>query len=134
MLLQILVKGFYSLWENIFPRTIVWTRYSTQTLWKSSTCVHQRMKKMTQQHNASLLNTEVEQTTHNCNCQSRQNCLLNGECLKFCLIYKAEVTADGKTSLNFGASEGEFNTQYNNHTKSFQHKKYENKTEFSWLI
>ena len=56
---------------------------------------------------------------------------MNGNCRIKSVIYKAVVTAENNTSVYYGASEGEFKTRFNNHTKSFRHRKYENETELS---
>ena len=47
------------------------------------------------------------------------------------IVYRAEVTSDNNTKIYYGATEGEFKTRYNNHTKSFRHKKYCSETELS---
>ena len=46
-----------------------------------------------------------------------------GKYLAKCIVYKAEVTTTGKRKLCYGTSDGEFKTRFNNHTKSFRHKR-----------
>ena len=87
-----------------------------------------------QHNNSQLLNRKDEQQHRSCKCRSKPNYPLNGECLTPCIVYKAEVNTDSETLVYFGASEGEFKTRYNNHIKSFKHKKYQNETELSKLI
>ena len=86
------------------------------------------------QHNAKLLNNSTETNDRTCNCRKKESCPLDGECLKSCVVYKAEVKVQGDTHVYYGASEGEFKTRYNNHTKSFRLKKYESETELSKFI
>ena len=46
-------------------------------------------------------------------------------------MYKADVETEACTKTYYGASEGEFKTRYNNHTKSFRNLKYRNESELS---
>lgn len=64
----------------------------------------------------------------------KSNCPMNGKCLSTSIVYKAEVTTNTGRLVYYGTSEGEFKTRYNNHTKSFRLRKYENDTELSKLL
>ena len=86
------------------------------------------------QHNNKIVNKEENIEKRKCNCKIKDHCPLRGECLSSCIIYKAEVVTEGDKFTYYGTSEGEFKTRYNNHTKSFRNKKYENDTELSKLI
>ena len=66
-----------------------------------------------------------------CNCMSKPNCPLNGECLTQCLVYKATSSTTNNGFAYYGTSEGEFKSRYSNHTKSFRHHEYMNETELS---
>ena len=84
------------------------------------------------QHNAKVLNaTKTLNEARLCNCRNKQSCPLDGKCLSLSIVDRAEVTSDNNTKIHYGASEGEFKTRYNNHTKSFRHKKYCSETELS---
>ena len=55
------------------------------------------------------------------------------------IVYKAEVeTSDGinelSTKVNFGISETEFTTKYNNHTMSFRNRTHESDSKLSKFI
>ena len=55
------------------------------------------------------------------------------------IVYKAEVvTKDGinelSTKFNFGISETEFTTKYNNHTMSFRNQTHESDAKHSKFI
>ena len=52
----------------------------------------------------------------------------------FRFVYKTEVGANNGKRLYYGASEGEFKTRYNNHTKSFRSRRYCNESELSKYI
>ena len=72
-----------------------------------------------------------------CNCRNNSNCPLNGDCEEKCLVYKATVRTENDSHIYYGQCEGEFKARYNNHTKSFRNRKYENETELSkhvWML
>ena len=69
-----------------------------------------------------------------CNCRVKSECSMDGKCLTKCIVYKAEVEANNGKCVYYGASEGEFKTRYNNHTKSFRSRRYCNESELSKYI
>ena len=104
---------------------------NTNTI-KLSYCCTTNMTGIIRQHNAKVLNaTKTPNEARLCNCRNKQSCPLDGKCLSSSIVYRAEVTSDNNTKIYYGASEGEFKTRYNNHTKSFRHKKYCSETELS---
>ena len=110
--------------------------FNTNTIKISYSCTT-NMKGIINQHNQKLLNKDVDQPLRTCNCRSKPDCPLAGQCLTSCIVYKAVVRTNNELSTYFGASEGEFKTRYNNHVKSFRHQKYRNETELSkkvWSI
>ena len=64
----------------------------------------------------------------------KENCPLNGQCLKSCIVYKATVNKPSGDVSYLGISETPFKERYNNHTKDFKHKRYMKNTELSKLI
>ena len=105
---------------------------NTDTI-KLSYCCTTNMTSIIRQQNAKVLN--ATKTPNNearlCDCRNKQSCPLDGKCLSSSIVYRAEVTSDNNTKIYYGASEGEFKTRYNNHTKSFRHKMYYSETELS---
>ena len=90
------------------------------------------MASIIKQHNTKILSISSTTTQDRLsNCRNRKDCPLNGNCLKKCFIYKAEVITDQSFKIYFGTSEGEFKSRYNNNTKSFHNKHYANDTELS---
>ena len=79
-----------------------------------------------------------------CNSRNKSNCLLDNKCKKLLkltdkIVYKAEVeTNDGinelSTKVNFGISETEFKSIYNNHTMPFRNWTHENDSKLSKFI
>ena len=91
---------------------------------------------MAKQHNSKVL-IDGKKPNRLCNCRYKESCSLAGKCLAKCLLYKAGVTVTEKRKLYHGTSDREFQTRFNNHTRSFRHKKYSTDTELSkymWKI
>ena len=78
-------------------------------------------------HNNKILNQETPQSTtdsdqEKCSCRQKEECPLNGKCLTTAIVYQATVRYDGKTAKYIGLiEEGDFQTRYRNHVKSFKH-------------
>ena len=88
-------------------------------------------------HNNQLLYPPEDQDNNTCNCKNKVNCPMNGNCLKSCIVYKAEVESVSGQKYYIGTSEDKFKTRYNNHTKSFRNRVYEMDTELSkhiWML
>ena len=69
-----------------------------------------------------------------CNCRQPTKCPLDGNCLSSCIIYKATVSLEKEQVAYIGLTSTTFKERYNNHNKSFNHEKYENKTELSKYV
>lgn len=127
-------KKFLQLIRKHFPKTHQLHKiFNTNTIKISYSCTP-NIHKIITQHNSKLLSTNEDQENRKCNCRTKPNCPLKGECLTKCIVYKASVKTNENTSIYYGTSEGEFKTRFNNHTKSFKHSKYQNDTELSKLI
>ena len=85
-------------------------------------------------HNNKVTNSEQKKQQRPCNCRQKDQCPMSGDCLATSIVYKAEVTHSNKTDVYYGQCEGEFKLRYNNHTKSFRHRKHSDETELSKLI
>ena len=85
-------------------------------------------------HNKKLLNSGTGNIKP-CNCGNKDECSLNGQCLAQDIVYKCIAS----TSINpnktyLGTTEGDFKKRYNNHIKSFRHKRYSKETTLSKYI
>ena len=107
--------------------------FNQNTLKISYSCMT-NVQNLIKGHNSKLLNTENKEEQRKCNCRTKDQCPVNGDCLATCLIYKAEVSHSNTIQTYYGQCEGEFKLRYNNHTKSFRNVKYRNETELSKLI
>ena len=93
------------------------------------------LKKIIASHNAQIqTKTKTEPVLEKkCNWRSKNNCSLQGQCLENCVVYQATVTETEtkKTDNYIGLTADPFKTRYNNHTKSFNNRRYETDTELS---
>ena len=115
MLKLTLVESSYKSSTNASQRTIHSTRFSTDTLKLSYSCMP-NMKSIISSHNKHVLsktNTPIQQPD-TCNCRKKPECPLEGNCLQTNVIYQATVT-----------------TETRNHQTSFRHSKRRNGTELS---
>ena len=78
-----------------------------------------------------VLNKTNDNINRRCNCRSKPNCPLNGECLTQYLVQKATSATSSYSFVYYGTSGGEFKSRYSNHTKSFRHRECMNETELS---
>ena len=69
----------------------------------------------------------------NCNCRIREQCPLDGKCLKSAVIYQAAVTANDNMHQEtyIGLTETSFKTRYNNHKVTFRNEAKKSSTELS---
>ena len=104
---------------KIYNRNTVKTSYSYMTNIASIILAHTR----------NILNPIVQ--SFRCNCRVKSSSPLNGECLTWKIIYRADVSNDKNSNKKFyfGLADTPFKERYRNHTKDFKHEKYENCTE-----
>lgn len=127
-------KLFLKLVRKHFPMQHHFRKiFNTNTI-KISYCCTANMGSIIKQHNDRVLNRVTGNETRPCNCRDKPNCPMDGQCLSKCIVYKAVVEANNTNSTYYGVCEGEFKSRYNNHTKSFRLRKYENDTELSKCI
>ena len=97
------------------------------------------MKNIINQHNSNLLKSTNNNTNTNqqqCNCRNKENCPLDNECLKECIVYQlqATVTTDNEEKIYIGQTEKDFKTRFRNHKKSFTNPRYQKETTLSNYI
>ena len=127
-------KVFLKIVKNRFGKNNKYhTIFNRNTLKLSYSCTT-NVANLIKGHNNKILNSEKHQQQKPCNCRQKDQCPLKGECLATCVVYKAEVTHGCETEVYYGQCETEFKLRFNNHTKSFRHRKHSNETELSKLI
>ena len=87
-------------------------------------------------HNAKIINGKniIDPNRKTCNCRQPTKCPLDGNCLSSCIIYKATVSLEKEQVAYIGLTSTTFKERYNNHSKSFNHEKYQNETELSKYV
>ena len=124
-------KLFIKLARKHFPRNSKYHKIFGLNTLKLSYCCTTNVGNIIKQHNSKVLSKTNDSNNRKCNCRSKPNFPLNGECLTQCLVYKATRATSKNSFFYYGTSEGEFKTRYNNHTKSFRHRECMNETELS---
>ena len=89
------------------------------------------MSSFIKQHSSDISSSPTKTEERSRNCRNKDNCPLDGSCLKTCIVYMADVIKHNGTHIYYGASDGEFKFRYNNHMKSFRNRGYEHETELS---
>ena len=124
-------KSFLNLVKKHFPKKHKFSKiFNTNTIKLSYSCTT-NMENTIKQHNTKILNQTADQIEKLCNCRNKVQCPLEGKCLTKCTVYKATVSAEGNNNTYYGLCEGDFKSRFNNHVKSFKHRKYANETELS---
>ena len=92
-------------------------------------------------HNKLILNSSkyTDETAvstidnKSCNCQQKNTCPLNGNCLQSSVIYQATVKRNNNNTSEtyIGLTENDFKTRCRNHTASFRHAKHRNSTDLN---
>jgi predicted GIY-YIG superfamily endonuclease len=81
-----------------------------------------------------LSNQEDPTQKKACNCQKKNQCPLDGNCLQERTVYEATVTCEDPTykpRKYIGSAETTFKKRFANHKKSFNIEKYQNETELA---
>ena len=86
------------------------------------------LQSLIDQHNVKTL-TDGKKPSRLSNCRCMDSCLLTSKWLAKCIVYKAELTTTNKRKLYIAITNEEFKTRFNNHTRSFRHKRYSTDTE-----
>ena len=130
----------YSTWliikllRKLFPKNSKYHRIFNLNTLKLSYCFTTNVGNIIKQHNSKVLSKIYDNINRKCNCRSKPNWPLNGECLTQCLVYKATSTTSSNSFVYYGTSEGVFKSRYNNHTESWMHewqRECMNETELS---
>ena len=87
-------------------------------------------------HNKTILEEILPLIPGKCNCNNKNECPLNGECIASNVLYEEKINLNQR-NLYKGITATSFKTRYGNHKKSFNNIKYYNESEFSkevWKI
>ena len=84
--------------------------------------------------NRDILQNAPSKNVKQCNCQQKENCLMNGACLKENLVYYSTISCNDKNykpKLYKGSFKASFKKRYSNHEKSFNVPLYKHDTKLS---
>ena len=84
-------------------------------------------------HNRDILRNTPSRNAKQCNCQQKENCPMNGACLKS-LVYYATISCNDKNykpKLYKGSCKTSFKKRYSNHKNSFNVPLYKHDTKLS---
>ena len=85
-------------------------------------------------HNGEILRNTPLKNIKPCNCQQKENCPMNGACLKESLVYYATISCKDKNykpRLYKGSCKTNFKKHYSNRKKSFNVPLYKPDTKLS---
>ena len=87
-------------------------------------------------HNSKLLPKEPPLPVNKlCNCRTKNNCPLDGECLTDNLVYGATVKSPNNVEETYtGLTSDTFKIRYANHKKSFNHENYSTESTLSTYL
>ena len=114
-----------------FPKNSKYYKIFNLNTLKLSCCCTTNVGNIIKQRNSKVLNKTNHNINRKCNCRSKSNFPLNGDCHTQCLVCKATSATCSNSFVYYGTSEGEFKSWYSNHTKSFRNRECMNETELS---
>ena len=123
-------KQFLLLLEKHFPPTHRLHKIFNRNNCKVSYSCTQNLAQIIKAHNKKVL-APSPNTKNGCNCQRKDQCPLNGQCINFDVIYKCNVVTNSETKFYIGATAGEWKKRYRNHIKSFNNVRYREETSLS---
>ena len=127
-------KLFLQLIKNHFPKEHKFHKiFNRNTLKLSYSCMP-NIKTKIKAHNRVILQNSPSKNTKRCNCQQKENCPMNGDCLKESLVYYATISCNDKNyklKLYKGSCKTNFKKSYSNHKKSFNVSFYRHDTKLS---
>ena len=124
--MQLIKKHFPK--ENKFHKS-----FNRKTLKLSYSCIS-NIKTKINAHNRVILRNTPSKNAKLCNCQEKENCPMNGDCLKESSVYYATISCNHKTykpKLYKGSCKTSFKKSYSNHKKSFKVPFYKHYTKLS---
>ena len=84
--------------------------------------------------NAKLLKPPMSEEIKTCNCRNKENCPVNGKCLKKEVIYRAKVTEEnGNLHTYTGLTCNTFKERWDKHNFTFTHEDVEHTTLRSFI-
>ena len=143
-MLKVILRIFLYLLDKHFGRNHKYHKILNRNNVKISYNCIDNIKNIISGHSKEITNCYNEINGKTCNCSNKIKRPLHHKSLKLLkltdkFVYKAELeTNDGinklSTKVNFGISETDFTSKYNNHTMPFRNRTHENNPDLSKFI
>ena len=116
---------FFKLLQKHFPPTHPMYSIFNKNKIKISYSCFPNMGSIISSHNKHILNSN--NTEYGCNCNNRDECRLENECLTPRIVYRADEKTEYTTDEHkyyYGISDTPFKERYENHKTSFRHRSH----------
>ena len=127
-------KEFLSLIDKHFPVNHKFRKIFNRNNLKVSYSCMPNIKSIVNAHNRNITTEDTRNQRESCNCTTKADCPLNGNCLAVNSLYAGTLSSNipnyGEKEYA-GVSEPTFKTRYGNHKTSFNLRKYINSSELS---
>ena len=127
-------KVFLKLLKKHFPASHILNKIFNKNTVKISCNCMKNINSVISSHNKSILNPRT--TSFGCNCQEKESCPLNGECLASQVVYRATVTNAVNEDMKkyIGLADTTFKERHSNHKRYFKYQKYRNCAELTKYV
>ena len=123
-------KEFLKILDSSFPRDNPLRKIFTRNTVKVTFKCMPNIAQVVSRHNQTI-NREEEHPTRLCNCQRGTSCPVEGQCLRGPVIYRAAITANGKTEYYTGLAGNNFKERVNKHNSDFRNSNKRHSTTLS---
>ena len=114
-------REFINILMKSFPRGTPWYKYfNRHTVKLSYSCTKNVASRISSQ-NAKVLNRRKGGNKGGCNCNDKNKCPLENNCLASSVVYQALIESEVGTFNYFGMTEGTFKKRYNSHMFDIRH-------------
>ena len=120
--------------DKHFPKGSEMGKHFNRNTIKVSYCTMPNMQSIISSHNRKMISPPDRPVTRSCNCRSRDNCVMAGQCLTTNIVYKSRVTTADDFKEYIGLTSNTFKERYNNHKSSFKNTNKAHSTSLSSYI
>ena len=127
-------KYFLNLIKKHFPRHHKLHKIFNKNTVKISYSCMPNIKSIINAHNKKMITPVIEEQCKTCNCNKKELCPMNNNCLASNIVYQATITSNLENyndKIYIGLCETTFKKRYANHKKSFNTAKHKNSTALS---
>ena len=126
-----IARKFISMVDRHFPPGSELSKYFNRNTIKVSYSTMPNMARIISGHNKKLTGSTNQLEKSGCNCQKKQNCPLDGQCLTKDLVYKNTVMTTTSQKEYIGLTSTTFKQRWTAHKASFTHQNKAHSTALS---